>query len=265
MLRDWIPANGRQSHCVLFGSDGPTIRTGNRGRPKGDYMLVTNRGPNDVYVRFPATPEQRTAFQERRKQESAAKQREDVRSQVTVAGITHEQSRDGTWKRWTGERVKLVEMEVCREDQFPEGRKRHKYGDVWVVRRLPGGMFEYCVRTPRDEAKPMRGPEFDSADAWRKKLAGYSGVHLDIIALDVSGEMERRMYGEPTYRYDDETLERVAEAIAELREAISSGRIVKTKRDTGSVKQARADVDLQAFLAGIVSTTGGPVCKHMPD
>lgn len=141
MLRDWIPANGRQSHCVLFGSDGPTIRTGNRGRPKGDYMLVTNRGPNDVYVRFPATPEQRTAFQERRKQESAAKQREDVRSQVTVAGITHEQSRDGTWKRWTGERVKLVEMEVCREDQFPEGRKRHKYGDVWVVRRLPGGMF----------------------------------------------------------------------------------------------------------------------------
>lgn len=187
----------------------------------------------------------------------AANQRESVRNQVTVAGITHEQSRDGTWKRWTGERAKLVEMEVCREDQFPEGRKRHRYGDGWEVRQVLGGMFEFCVSTPRDEVKPMRGPEFDSADAWRKKVIGYTEIHLDVLTMDMGGEMERRMYGETTYRYDDETLERVAGAIAKVREALNSGRIVKTKRDIGSVKQARADVDLQAFIAGITSTTGG--------
>jgi hypothetical protein len=187
----------------------------------------------------------------------------NIRNQVTVAGITHKQSRDGTWKCWTGERAKLVEMGVCREDQFPEGRKRHRYSEVggeWVVRRLRGGMFEYCTRTPPDEVKPMRGPEFDSADAWRKKFVEHAEIRLDIITLEITGELERRRFGETTYRYDEQAQERVAVAIAELREAIRSGRIVRTTRDVAdvaSVRQARADVDLQAFLAGIFSTAGG--------
>lgn len=258
---EWLPQAGKPSCIVMFGAAGVSIRTGGRGRPKGDYMHVCLRGVENLFVDFPSSPTQRASHAARREQDRKAQHQREACSPVTVAGIEHEEARDGTWKRWTGERYKLVQMEICREDQFPDGRKRIAYGDGWGIRRLSGERYEYTVRIAQENARPAptRGAEYDSASAWREAVNGVVGMKAKIVRFELSGEWERVHFGATTFRFDEESMGRVNDALDDLLAAIEGGRIISTKSrpaESEAVKQARSDIDLQAFLAGIVSTTG---------
>lgn len=103
------------------------------------------------------------------------KYKQSISESESIQFVNH----NGTSWKWMGRREALLGEKLCVVDQFPESRKRLKYGycsrvqnSYWAIRNVGGGMFELTIfpRPSRLAMEKTVADGFDKID-WAVHLA----------------------------------------------------------------------------------------------
>lgn len=163
-----------------------------------------------------------------------------------------------TSTEYEGSREDLIGDGICSAEQFPEGRKRLKYGgkgnDFWSMRRIKGERFVFSKSHEYRPARPKREAYFESPEVWQEHRQRYAVELLAIVDELVSGKAERDIYGETTICLDQDTLQEIRAAINQIETSLRCGNAVWTgtaKWAKRKLPAAKKDRIFQAFLGGL--------------
>lgn len=172
--------------------------------------------------------------------------------------------------KWIATRAALVAEGLCTPDQFPDGKKRTKDGEIdgrgWQTTKLARGHVEYRVdctpgeeRSRYDEQRAAereaeaRGPdgEYGSVEAYTERAESVALLFKERLLDILSGEGERSALGSVTLAYDRDTIQRVESLCEQLEQTVQSGSASWTRGERAaqqSAEAARADPRFARFL-----------------
>jgi hypothetical protein len=132
----------------------------------------------------------------------------------------------------------------------------------WEVKYYPSGSVLYYEERekPRwQEELQARRPQqrdasYNTPEAFSEAREHWMRVLTQAIVLQISGDAERKDFGDCTIRYDDKTVEAESAALdhaCQILQGAMPGFIGRVKLDLQRLKGARADADFQAFLGRV--------------
>jgi hypothetical protein len=106
----------------------------------------------------------------------------------------------------------------------------------------------------------QRDASYNTPEAFAEAREHWMRMLTQTIVLQISGDAERRNFGDCTIRYDSRTVEAVSDTLdhaCQILQGAMPGFVGRVKLDRQRLKGARADADFQAFLGRLTSRRRG--------
>jgi hypothetical protein len=172
--------------------------------------------------------------------------------------------------KWIGTRTALVAEGLCTPDQFPDGKKLTKDGEInglwWKTTKLARGHVAYMLYLTEEEQRcrydeqraaereaEARGPdgEYGSVEAYTERAESVALRFKERLLDILSGAAERSELGSVTLAYDRDTIQRVESLCEQIEQTVQSGSASWTRGERAAQRNAeaaRADPRFARFL-----------------
>lgn len=105
-----------------------------------------------------------------------------------------------------------------------------------------------------------RDATFENPEKFASSCERWLLSSADVLIMNITGELERKMHGECTIRYDDKTVETVKAALehaCQILQSASPGFVGRKVTEARRAKIAEADPEFRSFLSRLIGPNGG--------